>query len=109
MVSISEVQKRLEGYLAGAESLEDFAFWLSSESSSIPYNADAELFDLIAAINNIVQVNFDGYLDSASLKNELSKLRDQNKVQEFEIQFVFDDPPRQSIKPDDLRPAAKSA
>jgi hypothetical protein len=107
MVRIGEVRERLEKYLAGAESLEDFAYWLSRASSSIPYNADPELFDFVAAILNIVQVNFDGYLDRDSLQLELAKLRDPAEVKKISVEFVFDEA-HPLVKPDDLRSVVNS-
>jgi hypothetical protein len=98
MINEHEIRERLVSYLDEKESVNDFANWLSRESTSIRFDDDAE-FDLAASIQNNLEVYFDGIMDEPSLRNELRSIV-ESKVQEHEAQFVFDDLPASSLKPD---------
>jgi hypothetical protein len=106
MLSIGEIRERLESFLAGNESLAAFADWLSIESSRMRYDDDAELRKLALSILNRIDVFVDGYIDDASLRNELLRFAKPDEVQAVELRFTFDDVPDQLIliKPD-LKPA----
>lgn len=82
-----EVQKRLADYLAGLESLENFANWLSRESSSVRYN-DSDLFDLVASVLNRVEAYFDGNIDRHELRKGLAPLSARQELKR-EMSFVL--------------------
>lgn len=98
MINEHEIRERLVSYLDDKESVNDFANWLSRESTSIRFHDDAE-FNLAAPIQISLEEYFAGFIDERLLRNELKSII-ESKVEEREAQFVFDDLPASSLKPD---------
>ncbi len=102
MMSENEIRERISRYLAGNESVNDFANWLSRESSSVRYQDVAE-FNLVAPVQNWLEEYFDNLMDESMLKSELRGLVNSTQIQEYETRLTFDDIPAQpvssSVKP----------
>lgn len=90
MINEHEIRERLASYLDGKESVNDFANWLSRESTSIRFHDDAG-FDLAAPIQIGLDEFFDGIIDEQLLQNELRNLIQPGRVQERNVEFWFDD------------------
>ncbi|GEM_PF-6434892 len=87
MLDANQINERLSKALNGDESFSDLAEWLSREAASLRFE-DKGLLDLADAILQPLEVYFDGVINEAELRIELSALVPVNKTLKATAQFI---------------------